>query len=551
MNLIQPIYTKGGLLRASFVAGVAFFSITGMAFARSASRSAQEEVSRDFQKSLTLSSGQSVQVEHELGDVRVHGQSGRDVKIQATIHVQTSSRSDSEALANKIHIQVEETSQGVRIHTEYPEEMRHGSWFSGQRHFSYSVSYDIAMPADAPLRVKDSFGGIDVNGVRGQLDLDTSHGSVALREGGPSRVNNSFGSVDVAGVSGNLSVTDTNGSVQVADIKGALDIRNRFGTIDVRNVQSGATITGGNGSVIIADVASATITTSFGSVEARSVRGDLTVRDNNGNVEVSTIGGAVDLSNSFGSVTFSDVKGRVNCVTTNGRVKGTNVLGSGVTVRNAYGHIELENIAGNVNAETSNGKVIVRDARGTVELRSTFGAVEASNIPKGVRAITGNGAVNLNDIGGDAFAKTTFGSVTAEHINGNLQVENTNSSVTARNIKGDVTVTTSFAGVSLDSVNGKVSVDNQNGAISLAITRSNACHDINTKTSFSTVHVRIPDGVGYNVSAHTSFGRISSELPVTASGSMGNDTLTGTIGGGGCQLQISNSNGNIEIVKGS
>jgi hypothetical protein len=93
-------------------------------------------------------------------------------------------------------------------------------------------------------------------------------------------------------------------------------------------------------------------------------------------------------------------------------------------------------------------------------------------------------------------------------------------------------------------------VDNQNGAIFVAATRpARGCRDISLKSSFSSIRVRVPDGVGYNVSAHTSFGRISSELPLTATGSMGGDSLNGTIGSGGCQLQLSDSNGNIEIIR--
>ena len=83
----------------------------------------------------------------------------------------------------------------------------------------------------------------------------------------------------------------------------------------------------------------------------------------------------------------------------------------------------------------------------------------------------------------------------------------------------------------------------------LASRPSRGCRDISLKTSFSSIRVAIPEGVGYNVSAHTSFGRVNTELPITATGSMGGDSLTGTIGAGGCQLQLSDSNGNIGIVK--
>jgi len=171
-------------------------------------------------------------------------------------------------------------------------------------------------------------------------------------------------------------------------------------------------------------------------------------------------------------------------------------------------------------------------------------------LPKGVRAVTGNGGITLNDIGGDTYAKTSFGSVLAERINGNLTVENTNGSVTARNVKGDATVNTSFAGVTLESISGRISVDNQNGGISVTAVRpTSGCREISLKTSFSSIRVRIPEGVGYNLTARTSFGRISSELPVSSTGTIGGDTLNGTIGSGGCQLQLTNSNGSIEITK--
>src|SRR5207247_9551779 len=158
--------------------------------------------------------------------------------------------------------------------------------------------------------------------------------------------------------------------------------------------------------------------------------------------------------------------------------------------------------------------------------------------PKGNRETDGNGAITLAD-SGDTYAKTSFGSVLIERVNGNLTVENNNSSVTARNVKGDANVRTSFAGVTLDGIGGKISVDNQNGGIAVTASRpTSGCRDILLKTSFSSIRVQVPQGLGYNLTAHTSFGRISSELPVTSTGSNGGDTLNGTIGSGGCLLQL-------------
>ncbi len=507
----------------------------------------QEQVTRDFQKTLSLGARQSFRIENKFGEILIHGESSRELKISATIRAQADSREQAQTFADKVQIDVQQTAQGVEVRTHYPEENR--NWF-GRKNVSYSVDYEIAMPSDAPLFVKNSFGSVNATGVRGKSEFDNSHGSLNVRDTGAARLSNSFGSIELSGAAGEASVTDNNGSVQVSQVKGTLELRNRFGSITVREIGGAANITGGNGAVNVTDAASANITTSFGSVEARNIRGDLMVHDNNGNVDVSSIGGAADITDSFGNVTFSDVKGRVNCTTSNGRVYGSSLSGSAVTIRDSFGNLELGNIAGALNAETSNGKITLRSAHGTVELKSSFGAIEASDISKGIRAITGNGSITLADIGGDTFTKTSFGSVSADHINGNLIVENTNGSVTARNVKGNAEVTTSFAGVTLESVGGKITVNNQNGGISVTAARpAGGCRDIALKTSFSSIRVRIPEGLGYNVLARTSFGRISTDLPITATGGIGPESLSGTIGSGGCQLQLTDANGSIEINK--
>jgi len=507
----------------------------------------QEQVTRDFLRTLSLGTGQSFHIENKFGEVRIHGESSRELKISATIRAQADSREQAQSFADKVQIDVQQTAQGVEVRTHYPEDNR--NWF-GRKTASYSVDYEIAMPSDAPLVVKNSFGSVNATGVRSKSEFDNSHGSLNVRDTGAARLSNSFGSIELSGAAGDASVTDNNGSVQVSQVTGALELRNRFGSITVREIQGAANITGGNGAVNLTDAGSANITTSFGSVEARNIRGDLTVHDNNGNVEVSGIGGAADITDSFGNVTFSEVKGHVTCTTSNGRVSGSSLSGSAVTIRDSFGNLELSNIAGALNAETSNGKIMLRSAHGAVELKSSFGAIEASDISKGIRAITGNGSITLTDIGGDTFAKTSFGSVSADRINGNLIVENANGSVTARNVKGDTSVTTSFAGVTLESVGGKITVNSQNGGISVTAARpASGCRDIALKTSFSSIRVRIPEGLGYNVIARTSFGRISTDLPIAATGSVGSDSLNGTIGSGGCQLQLTDSNGSIEILK--
>jgi hypothetical protein len=69
------------------------------------------------------------------------------------------------------------------------------------------------------------------------------------------------------------------------------------------------------------------------------------------------------------------------------------------------------------------------------------------------------------------------------------------------------------------------------------------------KSSFGPIRIAVPAGPGYTVEARTSFGKISSELDMTTTGTIGGDAVNAKIAGGGCELRLNNANGNIEIGK--
>jgi len=68
------------------------------------------------------------------------------------------------------------------------------------------------------------------------------------------------------------------------------------------------------------------------------------------------------------------------------------------------------------------------------------------------------------------------------------------------------------------------------------------------RTNFSSIKVALPEGVAYTVNARTSFGRVTSQIPILTTG-VTEETLAGTIGKGGCKLDLVNANGNITIEK--
>ena len=106
---------------------------------------------------------------------------------------------------------------------------------------------------------------------------------------------------------------------------------------------------------------------------------------------------------------------------------------------------------------------------------------------------------------------------------------------------------TSFASVYLKGVTGGVTVENQNGSILVSGLRG-SCDNVMLKTSFAPIKVALPASASYNVEARTSYGSISTDVPINVSKKSEN-TLAGTIGGGVCKMELATSNGGISITR--
>jgi DUF4097 and DUF4098 domain-containing protein YvlB len=419
------------------LASVACIVLQSAAFAE-----AREEVTRSFERVVTVSGSPTLLVDHRLGDLRVRAHARNELRVQASIHVSADSRSDASMVAERIQIDVQESPGTISVTTRYPDLGQRNGSRRGRRDVSFSVDYELLVPDRLPVNVRNRFGDVDVSGMKG---------------GG--------------------SIVNASGRVVTADGGGHFAIENRFGAI-----------------------------------EAARLSGDVTIRGANGPVTATTITGAVNISNRFGDVNANTIRGDAVIVNTNGSVGATGISGR-------------------------------------ADLSTRFGRIDAHDVKGGLRVSAANGAVKVADVDGPVYLKTSFGPIDAERVRGELTVENANGSVSAISVGGAARVSTSFGRVVLREVDGRVDVTNRSGSVEAWPTvRPGTCHDVLMTTSFSPMVVHLPD-TGYAVAARTTFGSIQTDMPITASGSIGGNAVSGTIGRGGCALQLTNASGNIRIAR--
>lgn len=484
-------------------------SIAVLSLALALSAKSREEYTRTFDKTIPLHGGEQISIEHSLGDIVVRTHAQPEVVIHADIHVSASNQEQAKDFSQRVEISVEPSASELSIHTHYPA----NADFHFMHNVSYSVELQITIPETAPLQVRNSFGKVSAAGVRVSSEIFTSHGDLEFRDGrGAQRLEDSFANIHLAGNAGDVTVEDTNGSVDAADVTGALSIRDRFANVTVARATKGLTLINSNGNVDVSDSGGVgDIKNSFGNVTVRAFHGDLTINNSNGRVEADSVTGAAELNTTFGSVQFSDI-------------------GHQLSIRGGNSSIEGQRVGGPVTVQNSFGAITVSDVQGTVTIHS------------------GNGSVSIAKIRGAATVKTSNAAFEGTDIAGMLNVENSNGAVRASNVRG-AQVKTSFAAVILDAVSGPLQVTDQNGAVDVRVSTRGACQPVSIQTSFSPVQVRIDGEASYHLWAKTSFGKIRSDFPVTVAGSMSGDELNGTIGGGHCEMRVTDSNGTIEILK--
>ena len=156
-----------------------------------------QRVSRCRGKATAFNSGQTLSVQSKFGDIRIHAENSREAKISATIRAQAGNQAEADKYAASIQIEVTEDAHGVNIRTIAPSDnpvvLRIG------RKNSYSVDYDIALPSDAKLWVRNGFGNVEIRGIHGWADAENGHGQLSMRDGGPAKLTDAFGSIEVEG----------------------------------------------------------------------------------------------------------------------------------------------------------------------------------------------------------------------------------------------------------------------------------------------------------------------------------------------------------------
>jgi HSP20 family molecular chaperone IbpA/carbon monoxide dehydrogenase subunit G len=198
----------------------------------------------------------------------------------------------------------------------------------------------------------------------------------------------------------------------------------------------------------------------------------------------------LDLRTAGGSIRVDDLKGEVLVNTSGGSLY--------------FGHIE-----GLIDGRTSGGSVTVEGARGKVNLR------------------TSGGSLTIGDIDGDIYGRTSGGSIQVGSVS------------------GETDVATAGGSIHIENAGGKVTAKTSGGSVSLTLSQQPK-NDSEVSTSGGSITLRMASNIAVNLDARGN--KVRSDFAVNGK-TEAKYKLKGPINGGGPELELHTSAGNVYIKK--
>jgi hypothetical protein len=162
---------------------------------------------------------------------------------------------------------------------------------------------------------------------------------------------------------------------------------------------------------------------------------------------------------------------------------------------------------------------------------------------------TGDGSIEVQPVSGRVDLSTGDGSITAEGLHGGIRLHTGDGSIRATGLEGRLEAETGDGHMDVRGRFDVLDLRTGDGGIEAAAepgSRVEAAWSLSSGDGGITL--RLPEGLGADVDAHTGDGGIVFDKPVTVTGAVTRNAVRGKLGAGGLPLRIRSGDGGIRLT---
>lgn len=201
----------------------------------------------------------------------------------------------------------------------------------------------------------------------------------------------------------------------------------------------------------------------------------------------------------------------------------------------------------NVRVNTAGGGIAVSGVNGELKAETGGGGLRFTGIHGPIDGTTSGGGIEARDCRGDLKLKTSGGSLEIDKGSGTLDARTSGGHIRMEGFDGPAKVVTSGGAIRIRDGSAPLEASTSGGSIEASLT--SVAEPVTLKTSGGHIHVSVSKEAAFTLEAETSGGHVSTEIPVATVGKIKPNRLSGTVNGGGKELSLHTSGGNIEIEK--
>ncbi len=217
-----------------------------------------------FERTLSVSGSVDLDVTTGSGNINVRPGNAGTVRVVGRIKARDDSAQGAEEKARYIAANppIEQTGNTIRI----------GRIDKAEYQRNVSISYEIEAPAETRLKAESGSGNLDIEGLRGVLNLSTGSGNIKLDSiGDEVRAETGSGNIDAISVGRGLRASTGSGSIHATQVGGSVKAETGSGNVTVEMVAEG----------------DAELETGSGTITASGIQGGLKAETGSGSIRLS------------------------------------------------------------------------------------------------------------------------------------------------------------------------------------------------------------------------------------------------------------------------
>lgn len=252
-------------------------------------------------------------------------------------------------------------------------------------------------------------------------------------------------------------------------------------------------------------------------------------------------GTRVDLTVELPPASFATVTAGNGDVTADG-------LTGGIQVTDDHGEVKLEDIGGDAQGHMNHGDFAAHNIQGRVLVDGHGDDVTLSQI-RGSVTINGDffGDVHLEQIASDVHYRSSMTTLDIPHLVGSLTLDRSDLSISQAS--GPLHIVARSKDIDLTQIAGDAQIEDSNGDVN--VVTATPLGNVQITDHTGNVIVTMPESAGFTVKGSTSADEaVRTDFPLHMATEGDRQTLDGTVGQGGVQLQLVTDHGNLELRKG-